>query len=182
MLLDSRSGKARQGTIQKRHTVYLRSLFPISEERLIEATHEMFERSKEARGKNRELRLEGLYQGMLHKLGFQREKEVVDRLHRLYVETLEVKLISDEKEVLESLEGKYRLALISNTMSNTPRYAIEKLGLRKCFDTIVVSRDTGIRKPNPLIFRFTLVSLGLKNCEDICGRLSRTRCTRSKEC
>ena len=50
-------------------------------------------------------------------------------------------------------------------MSDVPRYTLKKAGLDGYFDSIVLSRDLGMRKPDSEIFNFTLVNLGLTNRE-----------------
>jgi putative hydrolase of the HAD superfamily len=65
------------------------------------------------------------------------------------------------------LSKKYILAIISNAISEIPRETIEKSDLNKYFTKIVISRDLGIRKPDPDIFNFTLSSIGVKPEESI---------------
>jgi len=52
-------------------------------------------------------------------------------------------------------------------MSNVPRRAIKRSGLERYLDAVVISRDLGIRKPDPEIFRFTLKNLGMESHEAI---------------
>ena len=70
-------------------------------------------------------------------------------------------------DVLESLNRKYTLAVISNAMSDVPRRAIERSGLEKYLEAVVISRDLGIRKPDPEIFRFALENLGIEGYEAV---------------
>ena len=147
---------------------YLRSLgFSGNEARLSKARNGMLERLMKARNHNREIRLEDLYQGMLFKLGLHPEREVIDHIHQLYIRSFKVELVPGAEEVLEALNEKYSLAVISNAISNVPRYAIERFGLDRYLSTIVISRDLGIRKPDPGIFKFTLINLGIESNEAI---------------
>ncbi len=147
---------------------YLRSLgFSGGEAQLGKARNGMLETLMRARTKNREIRLEDLYAGMLSKIGLHPEAEVIDYIHQLYIRSFKVELVPGVKEILEFLSGKYRLAVISNAISEVPRHAIRKFDLEKYFDFVTISRDIGIRKPNPEIFRFTLHNLGVESHEAI---------------
>ncbi|KUO39506.1 MAG: hypothetical protein AVW06_03780 [Hadesarchaea archaeon DG-33-1] len=63
----------------------------------------------------------------------------------------------DAKEVLQNLPGKKGL------VTNGPRLSqwekIEKFGLPKYFDVIVISGEVGVAKPNPQIFHIALSSI-----------------------
>jgi len=52
-------------------------------------------------------------------------------------------------------------------MSNVARRAIKRFNLEKYFEAIVISRDIGIRKPDPEIFNFTLNTLCIESYETI---------------
>ena len=78
-----------------------------------------------------------------------------------------VEAFPETEEVLEYLKGRYRLAVISNASSELPRYAIKRLGLESYFEVIVLSRDIGIRKPSPEIFKFTLQKLRLSSSQAV---------------
>ena len=68
-------------------------------------------------------------------------------------------------EVLESLYGKYKLAIISNGDSFSQHSKIVHVGIEKYFDEVVVSGDLGIHKPDERIFFLTAEKLGVK-CEE----------------
>jgi HAD superfamily hydrolase (TIGR01549 family) len=147
---------------------YLRSLgFSESKVRLNKVREGMLEKLRKVRSINRELRFEDMYQGMLFKVGIHPEITILEHIHNLYLLSFNTELIPGVKEVLKALTKKYTLAVISNAISNVPRYVLEKYGLRKYFEIIVISRDLGIRKPDPEIFNYTLRNLGLKSEEVI---------------
>ena len=52
-----------------------------------------------------------------------------------------------------------RLALVSNS-NGTVRAKLERLGLARFFETIVDSREEGVEKPDPRIFRIALDRMG----------------------
>ena len=147
---------------------YLRSLgFRGGEPQFERARRGMLKRLMKARSLGREIRIEDLYQGMLFKLGLHPEREVIDHIHDLYIRSFKVDLVPSVADVLEALSRKYALAVISNAMSDVPRRAIERSGLERYLDAVVISRDLGIRKPDPEIFRFTLKNLGIESYEAV---------------
>lgn len=71
------------------------------------------------------------------------------------------------KETLERLRGMgLRLGLISNIISTSvaPHF-LDEYGIRDLMDCVVLSSITGIRKPNPAIFRAAEAELGLAPSE-----------------
>jgi putative hydrolase of the HAD superfamily len=166
-------GTLASGNLDKRsyRNALLRYLHAIgysgSEAQLGKARKGMLERLAKARKHNMEIRFEDLYQGLLFKLGLHTEPEIIDHIHQLYVKFFKTDLIHGTEEVLKTLSTKYKIALISNAVSNIPRLAIEKYDLMKYFKVIVVSRDLGVRKPDPEIFRFTLYSMSIKSSEAV---------------
>ncbi|MBN1762662.1 MAG: HAD family hydrolase [Methanomicrobia archaeon] len=68
-----------------------------------------------------------------------------------------VSLDPDTLPVLHALKAQKSLALISNF--DHPPYVhslLSALGLTDCFDSIVISGDVGVKKPDPRIFSFAL--------------------------
>lgn len=65
-------------------------------------------------------------------------------------------------------EAGYRMAIVSNFDYAPAAYSlIEKFGLRRFFEKIVISEEVGWRKPNPIIFRSALELLGAEPDESI---------------
>ena len=147
---------------------YIRSLgFNGTESRFKRVRRGMFERLMKARSQKREMRIEDLYQGMFFDLGLHPEKVALDYIHDLYIRSFNVELVNGVKDVLEYLNERYNLAIVSNSMSNVARHAIKRFNLEKYFDMIVISRDLGIRKPDREIFQFTLKNLGVESYEAV---------------
>jgi putative hydrolase of the HAD superfamily len=77
--------------------------------------------------------------------------------------------IEMEKEVptiLRDLHSRRKLGLITNFAHPPSIYNIlDKFGLRKLFDVILVSREVGWVKPSPKIFQAALSSLRLKGSQ-----------------
>ena len=59
--------------------------------------------------------------------------------------------------ILEELNGKYKLGVITNYMDGpTCRRVFEKLGYEDIFESLIVSAEFGYRKPSKLIFEAAL--------------------------
>jgi putative hydrolase of the HAD superfamily len=133
--------------------------------KFIKARKAMLTRLRKARERNREIRLEELYSDLLVDLELQPTQETLAYLEQLYYHFFKIKLITGVRELLDDLKRNYKLAIISNIMSNASRLALKKFNLEKYFDPVVLSRDLGIRKPDPRIFQFTLNKMGVKATE-----------------
>lgn len=67
----------------------------------------------------------------------------------------------DAAEVLEKLSKKYSLGIIANQSLGGEK-RLEERGLRRFFDTVTLSAETGYSKPDPAIFRIALESAGCR--------------------
>lgn len=145
---------------------FLRSLgFSGGEAQLNKVRNGMLKKLAKARSLNREIRFEDLYRGLLFKIGLHPDNDVINHVFRLYIRAFRVELIPGAEQVLAALAGSYKLAVLSNAMSNLARYALTSLGIERFFESVVISRDLGIRKPDPQIFEFALSNLGLEKHE-----------------
>ena len=65
-------------------------------------------------------------------------------------------------EAMKRIARHHRLGLISNfDDSETGHLIMHDTGIRDLFDTVIISADTGYRKPNPLIFKKLLDAMPL---------------------
>ena len=69
---------------------------------------------------------------------------------------------SDALPTLSDLRGDYRLGLVTNGVPDLQRQKIERASLRGLFQTIVISGEIGIGKPDPRIFGHALDALGMR--------------------
>ena len=68
----------------------------------------------------------------------------------------------DASELLERLKSRrFKLGIVANIWSGGMDPALEKLGLRRFFETTVASVDVGFKKPSAEIFQPALKHLGL---------------------
>ena len=65
--------------------------------------------------------------------------------------------------LLEQLQGKYRLGIVTNFMDGPiARRVFDDLGYEAIFDSFVVSAEVGYQKPAPILFQRALEELGSK--------------------
>lgn len=135
--------------------------------RLKKAIQGALKELERVRARGEEMTFEEVYGSALIRLGVPQDEETLEMLHELFKRHYKQDLFPCVEEVLEELAGRYSLALISNTMSDQPRLILERTGLARHFDVIVCSRDLGIRKPNPRIFKHVLDDLGVRPDEAV---------------
>jgi putative hydrolase of the HAD superfamily len=66
------------------------------------------------------------------------------------------------KPALDGLEKKYRLGIVSNAQEAFTVPELALYGLARYFETIVLSSQVGVKKPNSLIFARALSNLNVK--------------------
>jgi YjjG family noncanonical pyrimidine nucleotidase len=64
------------------------------------------------------------------------------------------------REVLEMLHERVTLAVISNGLGEVVHARLERLGIAEFFETVVVSSEVGVAKPDPVIFDAAFERLG----------------------
>ncbi len=126
------------------------------------ALHGALQSLNRVRARGKERTFEEVYGDFLSRLGIPVDAELLDVLHANFKAYYRNDMFHCVEDVLRELSEKYKLALLSNTMSDQPRELLEEGGLECYFDLIVCSRDTGVRKPNPEIFRLVLSELGVE--------------------
>lgn len=135
--------------------------------KLNKARNGMLEKLSKAQKRNRELRFEDLYRGLLVDLGLHPLQENLEYIEWLYRSFFKIEFVPGIRKMLIALGGRYNLAIISNVISNASRFALRKLDLERYFDYIVLSRDLGVRKPDPEIFNFALHNWGIESSEAV---------------
>jgi len=75
-----------------------------------------------------------------------------------YLDTVE--LIDGFEEFILAMKKQYKLALITNDLSEWSQYLREKYQLDPYFEVIAVSGDLKMKKPDARIFQYTLDRLG----------------------
>ena len=95
--------------------------------------------------------------------------ELADRLSEDYVywSPRIVRLVSGTIELLDYLKPKYHLHLITNGFQEVQHTKLSGSGLEPYFETLTVSEEVGVKKPNPEIFRYALRKAGATPEESI---------------
>ncbi len=75
-------------------------------------------------------------------------------------------LYPEAAAVLEALHGRYRLGVVSN-FDRRLYPVLEHLGIRRRFDTILISSELGVDKPDGRIFDAALAALGVAPRETV---------------
>jgi putative hydrolase of the HAD superfamily len=127
----------------------------------------MLERLRKSQARNIELRFDLLYSNLLFDLGLDITQERLDYIEGLYNRFFTIDVLPGVKDMLINLSRRCKLAIVSNAISNVSRLALQKLDLTKYFDCIVLSRDLGVRKPDPEIFIYALRSMWIKGNEAV---------------
>lgn len=77
------------------------------------------------------------------------------------------RLFDGAYEVLEYLQSKYRLHIISNGFKTTTLTKMEVCDLNKYFTNVFISEDIGCNKPDPKIFKEALEIAGAGRAESV---------------
>jgi putative hydrolase of the HAD superfamily len=77
-------------------------------------------------------------------------------------------LVDGSLELLEYLESKnYQLHIISNGFHEVTHRKIDGSGIRKYMKTVTSADDVNVRKPNPIIFEYSLKKANAEKSESI---------------
>jgi putative hydrolase of the HAD superfamily len=88
--------------------------------------------------------------------------ELADHLSEDYVywSPRIVRLVPGTMELLDYLKPKYHLHLITNGFQEVQHTKLSGSGMDSYFETLTVSEEVGVKKPNPEIFRYALQKAG----------------------
>ena len=85
----------------------------------------------------------------------------------VYYSPRTVRLVEGAIEILDYLKPKYHLHLITNGFKEVQDVKLIKSGFKPYFDTLTVSEEIGIKKPDPRIFIYAMQKAGAKAEESI---------------
>ena len=138
-----------------------------------ERYYRIMKQQKEVRGEEYpEIDVEAIWNEFLMQEGIRSElirgqlAKVIAHIYRA-ISRHRLQLYPDVKRVLNELQAKYRLALISDAQSCYALPEIRAVGLEGYFDPVVISSHYGFRKPDPRLFQRSLDKLKLKPAEVI---------------
>ena len=135
--------------------------YNIEQRRLKKAIGASLQELRRHRAKGLERTNEEIYGAALRRVGIPADDDTLKRIHDTFKKHYISTFYPRTEETLKKLAEKYKLALISNTMSDQPREMLEETGLDGLFEIIICSRDLGIRKPNPAIFEYVMDRVGV---------------------
>ena len=76
-------------------------------------------------------------------------------------------LIPGAIEILEYLDTKYSMHIITNGFKEVQKKKLEKSRIIKYFKTITISEEVGYKKPNPIIFDYALKKANTVNTRSL---------------
>jgi len=136
--------------------------FSIDMSRLRRAIAAALDRLERIRARGEELTFEEVYAHALSRLDVPPDEGTLEMVHGLFRRHFETAIYPCVEEVLRRLSKRYKLGLLSNTLSDTPRIALQQARLMGYFDVVALSRDLGFRKPHPRAFLHILERLGFE--------------------
>ncbi|WGH75415.1 YjjG family noncanonical pyrimidine nucleotidase [Tenacibaculum tangerinum] len=91
-------------------------------------------------------------------LNYTISDDLIDKISTDYIDYLPNfnYLFKDALEVLNYLEGKYQLHIITNGFEEVQNLKLKKSGIRQFFKQIITSESVGVKKPNRLVFEYAL--------------------------
>ena len=109
------------------------------------------------------------FKRMVERLIERPEPGLVRELYECYWQAFynHVKPHPEMHRVLEKLNARYRMALVSNHTTLPQLGKIEVLDIGLYFPVVVTSEEAGVEKPDPGIFRLALAQLELEAAEAV---------------
>lgn len=91
-------------------------------------------------------------------LNYEVKDDVINHLSHEYIEQLPTfnHLFEGTIEILDYLNGKYPLHIITNGFQEVQTLKMEQSGIRHYFTEIITSESVGVKKPNPKVFLHAL--------------------------
>lgn len=99
------------------------------------------------------------------KLNYTASDHLIDTLSEKYIEHLPNfnYLFEGTLELLDYLQDKYELHIITNGFEEVQTIKMEKSGILSYFNAIITSESVGVKKPNPKVFKYALEKANAKS-------------------
>ena len=125
----------------------------------------LFREDKVSKSDLRYLRLREAFDA----LDFKAEDELIHTLSEEYIAFLSLNnaLFENALEVLDYLEQKYSLHIITNGFEEVQHRKLASSKLRPYFEHIITSERVGVKKPDPRIFNYALELAGATSSESM---------------
>ena len=129
--------------------IFLRAYHPINA-----SYWDLYRENKISKDKLRFNRLADTFR----KLKIQVEDTMINKLSYDYIDNLTDfnNLIPGAIEILEYLDNKYNMHIITNGFKEVQERKLKESTITKYFKTIIISEEVGYKKPNPIIFNYAL--------------------------
>ena len=100
----------------------------------------------------------GRLKNTFDKLKYSVTDDLINTLSEEYINMLPSNnhLFEGTIELLDYLQPKYELHIITNGFEEVQNLKLEKSGIEKYFNKIITSESVGVKKPNPRVFRYAL--------------------------
>lgn len=136
-------------------------------DKYIEINEELWELYRKEKITKAELR-SVRFKRALKCFGVEDEKLAIE-LGDKYIQRCPLKgnLFADCHSVLESLQSKYILHIITNGFEEVQEVKMSSCNLNDYFTEIITSEGAGVRKPNPRIFEYAFETSGAKPSESV---------------
>lgn len=69
-------------------------------------------------------------------------------------------LLPGAKAIIDRLQGKYHLALITNGLKDVQRPRLARSSIANAFEVVAISEEIGVAKPDPLYFKAVFDDMG----------------------
>ncbi len=99
------------------------------------------------------------FETFAERIGVKIDAEEMSRVYLGYLRQ-EGTHIPNALDVVKQVHGKFKLALITNGLSDVQYNRIDQAGLTEFFPTIVISEEVGAPKPDPAIFEHAMEAAG----------------------
>lgn len=97
----------------------------------------------------------------LENIGRGYDDALLDKLTDFRIKP-DVKLKEGIHEALENLTKRYKLGVLTNAMPSRKYYELTIDGIDKYFDQIIISREIGHHKPDPIIYQEAIKRAGVE--------------------
>ncbi len=91
------------------------------------------------------------FERFLEKIGADIDPEKMSSSYLSWLARAEF-LLDGAQELVEALAGKVKLAIVTNGLKDVQRGRFGRSPIRRHFDSIVISEEVGVQKPDPAIF------------------------------
>jgi YjjG family noncanonical pyrimidine nucleotidase len=133
--------------------------------RLLEIHHHRFLRGELSMDEARAARMQALFAAYEQNLSAQQALSIAHQYRREHQNNR--RLVDGARELLDALFEKSRLGIVTNSSVTEQMEKLRTLDIGRYFDTLVMSEDVGVAKPDTRIFEIALERIGAKPHETV---------------